>query len=291
MTRRGPQPKTDRPQTKAGGPRSKAGGPRPNAGGPRPKIDPPIAASPRAVAVGAKAAPAAAPRIPAVDALRGLAILAMIAYHFCFDLRHVGLTAWDLYHDAFWLHARTAILSSFLLIAGASVTLANRDGVAPAKFWRHVALIAACACAVSAGSYVLFPESFIWFGVLHAIAVSLVLARPLAARPALAMVIGVLVIAAGNFLADVHFDDRSLGWLGFMTAKPRTEDYVPLFPWMGVLCVGIAAGHALLRTEFRAIAPVARAPAWVARLGRHSLFIYMVHQPILLGILLLATKR
>ena len=223
-------------------------------------------------------------RIVAIDNLRGLAVIAMVAYHFCFDLRYFRLTQWDFYHDPFWLHARTAILSSFLIIAGMSLVLANRrdDG---ANCWRHVGIIAACAMAVSAASYALFPQSWIWFGVLHALAVSLVLARPLVQRPTLALVVGIAVIAAGNLFAHPTFDNRAIGWIGFMTAKPRTEDYVPLFPWAGVLLVGIAAGHALLRNEFRSISLAGKLPRWMGWLGRHSLTVYLVHQPMLLGAL------
>jgi uncharacterized membrane protein len=230
-------------------------------------------------------------REPALDALRGAAILAMVAYHFSFDLRYFGLTQWDFYRDPFWLNARTLILSSFLLIAGISMALAQRGGPTPARFWRHVAMIAACALAVSAASYLLFPESWIWFGVLHAIAASLVLARPLVRRPALALAVGAAMIAAGNLYSSAMFDNRALGWLGFMTAKPRTEDYVPLFPWTGVLLVGISAGHALLRAEMRPIAFATRWPRWMGWLGRHSLAIYMLHQPVLLGLLGLAFGR
>jgi uncharacterized membrane protein len=230
-------------------------------------------------------------REPALDALRGAAILAMVAYHFSFDLRYFGVTQWDFYRDPFWLHARTLILSSFLLIAGVSLVLAQREPPQPARFWRHVGTIAVCALAVSAASYLLFPASWIWFGVLHAIAVSLVLAQPLVRRPALALAVGAAMIAAGNLYSNAVFDNRALGWLGFMTAKPRTEDYVPLFPWAGVLLVGIGAGHALLRAEMRPIAFAARWPRGMAWLGRHSLAIYMVHQPVLLGLLGLAVGR
>ena len=114
----------------------------------------------------------------------------------------------------------------------------------PQDFWWRVARIAACACIVSAASYALFPQSFIWFGVLHAIAVSLVAARPLVNRPLLALAVAIAVIAAGNLIVNPLFDSRTLGWLGFMTAKPRTEDYVPLFPWAGVL---IAASPRAMR--------------------------------------------
>jgi uncharacterized membrane protein len=230
----------------------------------------------------------AVPRIGGVDALRGLAVMAMVAYHFAFDLAYFRLTAQNFYRDAFWLHSRTVILSSFLLVAGVSLVLAQGTAHGRARFWLHVGRVAACALAVTAGSYLMFPRSFIWFGVLHAIAVSLVLSRPLAARPWIALALGIAIVLAGNLVASPAFDTRALGWIGFMTGKPITEDYVPLFPWTGVLLIGIAAGHALARREFAPIAALARLPAFVQWLGRHSLAVYMIHQPLLLGLLFIA---
>lgn len=230
-------------------------------------------------------------RVPAIDALRGLAIVAMILYHFAFDLAYFHVTASNFYRDPFWLHARTLILSSFLLLAGVSLVLAQRSESARARFWRHVAMIAACAVAVSAASYLAFPSSYIWFGVLHAIALSLILIRPLATRPRIAFVAGIAMIVLGNTVTSTWFDQRTFGWLGFMTAKPITEDYVPLFPWMGVMLVGIAAGHALIRNDFRAVASFARLPGVLAWLGRHSLAVYMLHQPMLIGLLYVAVRR
>ena len=230
-------------------------------------------------------------RVPAIDAIRGVAIIAMIAYHFCFDLRHVGLTAWDFYRDPFWLLARTLILSSFLLLAGVSLVLADATGLGRARFWRHVVLIGACALGVSLASYLIFPRSYIWFGVLHAIALSLILMRPVVAHPRIALVLGLVVVAAGVTLSSPWFDTRIWGWIGFMTTKPETEDYVPLFPWAGVMLVGIAIGHALMKNEFRALVAFARLPRFVKWLGRHSLAVYMLHQPLLLGALYAIAHR
>ncbi|MFO1324808.1 MAG: heparan-alpha-glucosaminide N-acetyltransferase [Burkholderiales bacterium] len=227
----------------------------------------------------------------ALDVVRGAALVAMIAFHFSFDLASFRVVAWDFYRDPFWLHARTAILSTFLLIAGVSLVLAESTPRGRTRFWRHVARIAACALLVSAGSYAMFPNSFIWFGVLHAIAVSLVLIRPLAAHPRAALAAGVAAIVAGNVVTSPWFDGRPWGWVGFATVKPVTEDYVPLFPWTGVMLVGIAAGHALVRTGFRALAPFARGPRALAWLGRHSLAVYMIHQPLLIGLLIVLTRR
>ena len=231
-----------------------------------------------------------APRVEGLDALRGVAILAMVVYHFCFDLRYFGVARWDFEHDIRWLAARTLILSSFLLIAGISAALARRDPAADARWPRHVAVIGGAALLVTAASAMMFPRSFIWFGVLHAIALSLLLARPLIDRPRAALAAGVIVIAAGVMLSSQHFDNRMLGWLGFMTGKPMTEDYVPLFPWSGVLFLGIAAGHALVASGFAMLAPLARMPRALRFLGRHSLAVYLVHQPLLLGGLGLAVR-
>ncbi|HEX6136147.1 MAG TPA: heparan-alpha-glucosaminide N-acetyltransferase [Casimicrobiaceae bacterium] len=234
--------------------------------------------------------PAPAARIAGLDALRGLAIVAMIVYHFCYDLRYFGFTRSDFERDWRWLTARTLILSSFLLIAGASAVLAQRQAVPFARWARRIALIAGAALLVSAASWLMFPRSYIWFGVLHAIAASLLLAQPLVQRPLLAALVGVAVIASGVALADPAFDNRALGWIGFMTAKPVTEDYVPLFPWAGVLFVGVAAGHWLVRTRFAALAPLGRVPAWLRWLGRHSLIVYLVHQPLLIGVFWLVVR-
>ncbi len=226
----------------------------------------------------------AAPRIAGIDALRGLALVAMITYHFAFDLAHFGVAPWNFYRDPFWLHARTVILSSFLLVAGISLVLANRAGMPQRHFWTHVARIAGCALLVTAATLVVFPRSFIAFGVLHAIAVCLVLGRPLVRRPRLALALGAAVIVAGNVVSAPAFDAPALRWIGFVTRRPATEDFVPLFPWAGVVFVGIALGHALARTEFAAVAPLARAPRLLHRLGRHSLAVYMLHQPLLMAI-------
>jgi uncharacterized membrane protein len=236
------------------------------------------------VGAGTPATPAPM-RIVGVDALRGIAILAMIAYHFAFDLRFYGVVAWDFEHGPFWLTARTLIAGTFLAIAGVGLVLADRAGSPPAHFWKRVGVIAACALAASVGSYLIFPRTFIYFGILHCIAAASVLAWPLVRRPRFALLAGIVVIGAGLLYSNVAFNDRLMSMLGFMTFKPPTEDYVPLFPWAGALLIGIAAGHWLAMMDFRPLARLARCPRWLERAGRHSLAIYMVHQPVLLGAL------
>lgn len=248
-----------------------------------------MAAKPRRAS---PAAPAIAQsgRVPAVDALRGIAILAMIAYHFAFDLRYFRLIRADFENDPFWLGARAIIVASFLLLVGVSLVLAERAQVPPAAFAKRVAIIAACALAASIASYAIFPATFITFGILHFIALASVLARPLASRPRVALALGLAALAAGLTLSHPFFDARPTSWLGFTTRKPDTQDYVPLFPWIGVVLLGITAGHALAARGFAPIAALAHTPQWLRWSGRHSLAIYMLHQPALMGALWLALR-
>jgi uncharacterized membrane protein len=252
----------------------------------------------RRVAAHAKSSPTsvaqrtnAPARITAIDALRGGALCLMFVYHFSFDLRYYRVIASDFEHDPFWLGFRAVIVASFMALVGISLVLADRAGATTVHFWRRIGVIAACAVATSVGSYLVFPRAFIYFGILHCIAVASILAWPTLHRPLLALIIGAAIIVAGLAYSDPLFDARALSWLGFTTHKPSTEDYVPLAPWAGVVFLGVAAGHALARAHFRPLKALAHAPRWLRFLGRHSLVVYMVHQPILLAALWVVAGR
>jgi uncharacterized membrane protein len=136
---------------------------------------------------------------------------------------------------------------------------------------------------VSVGSWWMFPASWISFGVLHAIAVILLMVRPAAALGRWLWVIGIVAIFAPQFAAHPVFDSRWTNWVGLVTRKPVTEDFVPLLPWLGVVCCGLAAGQWVLRSRAPILAGPAPGLAALARLGRWPLTIYMVHQPLLIG--------
>ena len=241
------------------------------------------------------AAPASR-RFDRIDALRGAAIVWMTAFHFCFDLNHFGWLHQDFYRDPFWTWQRTAIVSLFLFCAGLGQAVATSQGQGWPRFWRRWAQVAACAVLVTLGSLVMFPRSFIYFGVLHGIAVMLVIVRLTAHGGRWLWPAGALAIAAPSLAkasiaawpALGFLNDRAFNWIGWISRKPVTEDFVPLLPWLGVMWWGMAAGLWLLRHRPAWVqGPIPRGTAGLAWLGRWSLSWYMLHQPVLIGALLL----
>jgi hypothetical protein len=148
-----------------------------------------------------------------LDALRGVAIIWMAAFHFIFDLNHFGLIArQDFYRDPFWTWQRTAIVTLFLCCAGAGQVVAWRQGQTRRRFVRRWLQILDCALLVSVASAVMFPRSWISFGVLHAIVVMLLLLRwmaPVMEHPKVLFgfhAVTVRLKTAPASIAEIHVD-------------------------------------------------------------------------------------
>ena len=160
--------------------------------------------------------------------------------------------------------------------------------------------MAGAALLVSVGSYFVYPESYIYFGVLHAIAVMLIIMRLTYRFKYGLWVLGFLLIGFKFLMPALFaavgpslevFNQPLLNWLGIVSYKPRTEDYVPLIPWLGVMWLGLASGLALMKYKKQLIAaelPVALQP--LAVLGRYSLSYYLIHQPVLFGLIMFVKK-
>ena len=227
-------------------------------------------------------------RFDRLDAVRGVAIVWMALYHFGFDLNHFRFIRQDFYNDPFWTLQRTCILSLFLFCAGLGQAVALERSQGWPRFWRRWAQVAGSALLVSAGSWWMFPHSYISFGVLHAIALMLIVMRLTASWGAALWLAGAVALLLPQFAQHPFFDTRLTNWVGLVTHKPVTEDYVPLLPWIGVMWWGMAAGQWTLarrRSLLAGAVPAALRP--LAVLGRWSLSFYMLHQPVLIGLLML----
>lgn len=232
-------------------------------------------------------------RIILIDLLRGLAIALMFIYHFSFDLNYFGYVSIKFNSDPFWLNFRALIVSLFLGVAGFSLYLAHHATWRREAWLKRLAVLLLAAVAVSAGSYLMYPDSFIFFGILHFIALASLLGMLFLHLGYLNLLLGAVILLIGNHYSHPFFNQPAMQWFGLMTHKPVTEDYVPLFPWFGMVLIGL--GLAYWTKNNHALSKILHwqnqrpGVATLTFAGRHSLLIYLLHQPVFLGILYLVT--
>jgi uncharacterized membrane protein len=234
------------------------------------------------------AADAPPARLPAIDIARGVALAAMALYHFGWDLSFYRLIAADVGLDPAWQWAARVIAGSFLTLVGVSLALAHGTGIRWPAFLRRLSLVAGAALLITVATFFAFPDSYIFFGILHCIALSSVMALPFLQMPIVVLVIAAAACFAAPLLfTQPVFDWPPLEFLGLGQRTPAANDYVPLFPWFAFVLVGLGLGRVVLWSRARWLrrppeGAVARGLAWA---GRRSLAVYLLHQPILMGAL------
>ena len=233
-------------------------------------------------------------RIPALDMARGGALLAMVIYHAAWDLSFLGLIEADIRDNAGWILFARAIAASFLALVGIGLVLAHASGPLAAgwnskAYLKRLGLIAGAALLVTGGTYAPMPDNFIFFGILHAIAVSSVLALPFLRLPSwLVILFAGAAFALPSVIALEALSAPWLVWLGLGTRTTFPNDFVPIFPWFGCVLAGIALAKIIDFTRFAGPTPNSPPMRLLGLAGRNSLLIYLLHQPLLYGVLSLA---
>ena len=236
------------------------------------------------------------PRFWEIDFLRGLAIVGMVVFHAAFDLDFLGARAFDVNSGAWWLLARV-VAAAFVFIAGVCMAVSFQL-TSSERVWRKFlgrgAFLFALGLAITAVTFLLLPGRAVWFGVLHFLGVASVLAVPFLKHGRALLAGAIISVAAGFLFEKLVVATPFLAWLGLRGASFASLDYFPLFPWFGVLLAGALVGKVLYANgarQFRLPEVGAGNPIWVmALLGRHSLIIYFLHQPILVALILLASR-
>jgi uncharacterized membrane protein len=218
----------------------------------------------------------------------------MIVYHFIYDLNYFGWLKLSMLTDQPWVGWRTAIVTQFVLLVGVGLVLRTSFKPRLRDFWRRWTQIAAAALLVSIGSAAVFGPRFIWFGILHFVAAALILARPFVRLGSCNIGIGLAVIAFGLLYANPVFNDTPANIIGLVTQKPKTEDYVPLLPWLGVVLIGAGLGSVWQQRAWsipNALPSLNDGPPrLLLLLGTWALTVYLVHQPILMSALWLLRR-
>jgi uncharacterized membrane protein len=208
-----------------------------------------------------------------VDAIRGFTVVLMIIFHFSFDLNLFGFLEFDIIKNPFWYLFPRLIVFLFLFTAGLALSLAHKNGVQWISFWKRLALIVFWAAVISITTHHLYPDNWIYFGTLHAIAVVSFFSLPFLKHPKVSLFVALVL-----FIPSIAMD-LNIPWIEL---SHSSWDYISPFPWMGASLIGIFAAH---KGFYKIIIPENRIIKSLKYLGEHSLFIYLLHQPVLFGIL------
>jgi uncharacterized membrane protein len=227
-------------------------------------------------------------RIWEIDFLRGLSIILVVGYHLLYDLgeyvgvgRFLGFST-DLSTVA-WLVAQHFFAGLFIVLSGTSSTLSRSN-------LRRGLRLLAVSLVVTAVTYIFDPSSAVWFGILQLLAVSILIygAAFEKAKPVTCAVWGVFVLGLGIAL---YFLKKSItipfDWLlpfGIHSPGYSSFDYFPLIPWFGIFLIGAALGKSVYAPR-RSLLSWQLPQTFVNAAGRHSLLIYIVHQPVILAVL------
>ena len=229
-------------------------------------------------------------RIGSIDAARGLAILGVVIFHFVWDLEFAGFISGIAFHPI-WLAFGKSLAGSFMILVGVSLVLAHQDGFRLNAFMKRVLIIVVAAASISIITWFIFPDSFIYFGILHAIAVASLVGLAFLKLPSfVTLIVGVCILLAPSLFASTLFDTRWLAWIGFSSIPPRSNDFVPIFPWLGLTLIGMSLTKLASKKDWKTELFGTSKPTSVTKLlqwlGQKSLIIYLIHQPVMLAFIL-----
>lgn len=222
-------------------------------------------------------------RLTGIDALRGVALLMMVIYHAAFDVDYLGILAMDMTHGA-WGVWRRITQFLFLGLVGVSVELSRRGFGGQLK---RGAFIFALGMGVTLATWLTVGDGFIKFGVLHFIGVAVPVVVLFKGRPWSAVALALVCLGVGAEFSQKVVENAWLFPVGLKTGHFYSLDYFPIFPWLAVPLLGLALVEWFpLKPEPRGLELLGRVKPLVA-MGRHTLLVYLLHQPILYYALML----
>ena len=238
----------------------------------------------------AKSPAQAALRLPLVDGLRGVALLGMICFHCVWDLEFFGLLAPATTDLLVWRVFAASVAASFLFIAGVSLCLAHGHRIHWHPWARRLVILILAAIAITAITRVITPDEYIRFGILHMIAAASLLGLVVLRCPAwLTGATAAAILVIDHQLPSDLLNPALWEWTGLGGGGRRASDFRPIVPWLAPALFGIATAQFCQRRNllprlatWRLESPAAQL---LRDLGRHSLLVYLGHQPILFAVI------
>ena len=236
-----------------------------------------------------------------LDALRGLALLLMVLHHFIFDLRYLLALPVFAFQETWWFVylLQPFFLNVFLVVSGICCTFSRSN---TRRGLRLLLVSIVLSVATWVGSVLSGYDFYIFFNVLHLLAIGILFyalltrgeqpsGRQHARTNVLLLLIAAVLLWGASMLPLAA--DQGRWWLLPLGLPPRMDftmsDYLPIVPWMGFFLIGTLIGRLVYAARCSAFPG---APAWLvtasrpfAFIGRHSLVIYVLHQPVLVATL------
>lgn len=234
--------------------------------------------------------PGRRPRLLWLDASRTMALGAMIVFHFARDLEIFGALPPGTTLTGGWAVLAHTVAGTFLFLSGISLVVAHEARFRFGAWIRRLLIVSGAAALVTIATYLVLPDKFVYFGILHVIAASSLAGGGLLRASAWVLVaLALAILALDNLLVAGILASPWLAWTGLGATVPPSLDFLPMIPWFAAFLVGMACAKALPVSEHDlpiGFITIARRLTWP---GRHSLKIYLVHQPLLLALLWVTT--
>lgn len=229
-----------------------------------------------------------------IDWLRGVAILLMVVFHGAYNVDYLEIASLDLWSGG-WLLVARVVQVIFIATTGMTLVLSYKKGQRQGRGHslrrrlNHAGVVFGFGMLITLITWVLFKEEAVKFGILHFLGISMVLALPFLRFGVWNFFWGLLVFVGSFMLKGVSVVGDWWFPLGLTTSGFNSLDYFPLFPWFGLFLWGVAWASWFYEGGRRRCDFSLNVPRFISRslcfLGRRSLLIYLIHQPILMVVI------
>lgn len=235
-----------------------------------------------------------------IDFLRGVAIIMMVLYHLLYNLHYFAHYNINVY-SGFWMYFARATATTFIFLVGVSISISfsrtknisshAKEARLFLKYLGRGLKVFSWGLIITLVTWIFLREGFVIFGILHLIGISIILAYPFLKLRYWNLLIGLFCIFLGAYLKGFVFNFYWLSWLGLRPAQFYSVDYFPLLPWFGLVLIGIFFGNLLYSDHTRRFQLVDLSFFSGIKvfcfLGKHSLLIYLLHQPLIIAVIYL----
>jgi uncharacterized membrane protein len=244
-------------------------------------------------------------RIRLLDLLRAMAVIAMIFYHFAYDLADFGYVSMIIVVNGYWKLFAQSIGCSFLFVSGISFWVMASGGIIWSKYFKRMAVLIAAALLISITTYQINSSTFIFFGILHLLAACSLFSVFIYRLPVIVLLIlgvGIIFLPeyyhTSSYYNNTLFANKLLAWTGLFNGKTGSVDFYAFMPWSAAFVFGLACSKVFIKPGHPStVSPLSfkeekatlglSSVLWI---GRNSLLVYLIHQPILIGIIICFQK-